>query len=138
MDNTQQLPAEVVVEINKKAEDYMGYIDMSSASYSDIEPYEVKDAWKAGATEYATKLQQAQQEIESLTNQLKNHGKVADENMKLLRQENEDKDLLIEMYNVKHNTARALLSKFISRHEAGLLPDRFLYDEIKKFLDGKK
>lgn len=63
MDNTQQLPAEVVVEINKKAEDYMGYIDMSSASYSDIEPYEVKDAWKAGATEYATKLHQAQQEI---------------------------------------------------------------------------
>lgn len=34
------------------------------------------------------------------------------------------------------DTARALLSKFISRHEAGLLPDRFIYLEIKQFLDG--
>jgi hypothetical protein len=91
----------------------------------------------ACATEYATKQFQAQQEIESLTNQLKNHGKVSDENMKMLRQENEDKDLLIEMYNVRYNTARTLLQKFISRHEAGLLPDRFIYNEIKNFLDGK-
>lgn len=34
--------------------------------------------------------------------------------------------------------ARVLLEKFISRHEAGLLPDRFIYDEIKTFLDGTK
>jgi len=40
-------------------------------------------------------------------------------------------------YEGKMHAARALLSKFISRHEAGLLPDRFIYDEIKKFLDGK-
>jgi hypothetical protein len=33
--------------------------------------------------------------------------------------------------------ARTLLEKVKSRHEAGLLPDRFIYDEIKTFLDGK-
>jgi hypothetical protein len=36
------------------------------------------------------------------------------------------------------NAARTLLEKFISRHEAGLLPDMFIYNEIKKFLDGTK
>lgn len=33
---------------------------------------------------------------------------------------------------------RTLLEKVISRHEAGLLPDRFIYNEIKTFLDGTK
>mgnify|MGYP001577530478 CR=1 FL=1 len=33
--------------------------------------------------------------------------------------------------------SKQLLSKFISRHEAGLLPDMFIYNEIKQFLDGK-
>jgi hypothetical protein len=34
--------------------------------------------------------------------------------------------------------SRALFEKFISRHEAGLLPDAFIYNEIKTFLDGTK
>jgi len=96
MDN--QLPDEVVEEINKKAKEYS-----SNASATD---------WKNGATEYACKLLQEQQdrahevallkevnnealkltekaqnEIESLTNQLRKHSNVADENMNLLRQE---------------------------------------------------
>lgn len=33
---------------------------------------------------------------------------------------------------------RNLLEKFISRHEAGLLPDRFIYDEIKSYLTPKQ
>jgi hypothetical protein len=78
---------------------------------------------RKGATEYATKLHHAQQEIESLTNQLKGHAGVSNENMKLLQRENDK--------------ARTLLEKFISRHEAGLPPDRFIYNEIKTFLDGK-
>jgi hypothetical protein len=126
--NTQQLPAEAVKEIENNAK--LRLIRNGNTSfYRGYYSGEI-----SGATEYATKLHQAQQEIESLTNQLKNHSKVADENMKVLRQENEDKDLLIEMYNIKHNKGRALLEKFISRHEAGLLPDRFIYDEIKTFL----
>jgi hypothetical protein len=35
------------------------------------------------------------------------------------------------------NQARAILEKVAYRHEAGLLPDRFIYNEIKTFLDGK-
>lgn len=41
-------------------------------------------------------------------------------------------------YALKCEQAKALLEKFISRHEAGLLPDRHIYTEIKTFLDGSK
>jgi hypothetical protein len=41
-------------------------------------------------------------------------------------------------YATKLHTARTLLEKFISRHEGGLLPDTFIYKEIKSFLDGTK
>lgn len=41
-------------------------------------------------------------------------------------------------YKAKYETARTLLEKFISRHEAGLLPDRTLYTEINSFLNGTK
>jgi hypothetical protein len=33
--------------------------------------------------------------------------------------------------------AKELLNEVVSRHEAGLLPDRFIYEKIKSFLDGK-
>lgn len=166
MGNTQ-LPAEVVEEIKLKAEDYANkHINGRS------KPYEwgiVFNANKAGATEYATKLHQAQEEIESLTNQLKNYGKVSDENMKLLRQENErlqqwkaeasailnpildygqskeaDIPLGASVTSVvlerckKYKEAIDLLGIFIKRHETGLLPDRFIYNDIKSFLDGQK
>lgn len=151
MSNNTQLPDEMVEEVKKKAEAKTAIenerIIGDSKDYGRRISY--LDGYEAGcielATEYATKLHieqqaheetrksfkkqlnnrlhQAQQEIESLTNQLKGHATVSNENMKLLRQENE--------------SARTLLQKFISRHEAGLLPDRFIYDEIKQFLDGK-
>jgi hypothetical protein len=69
-------------------------------------------AYVAGAAEYATKLHDRDQKIELLTKARKSEAEFIDK-------------------------AIALLSKFISRHEAGLLPDRFIYDEIKTFLDGK-
>lgn len=43
----------------------------------------------------------------------------------------------LELVSEKYVAARALLEKFISRHEAGLLPDMFIYNDIKTFLDGK-
>jgi hypothetical protein len=107
MDNNTQLPAELKEKIENEALEYGKHIP-------DCLPH---IAYRRGATEYATKwfhtfeengrlatriadyvekekeyatkLYEAQQEIESLTNQLKNHGKVSDENMELLRQENE-------------------------------------------------
>jgi hypothetical protein len=41
-------------------------------------------------------------------------------------------------YATQLHAARTLLEKVIHRHEGGLLPDRFIYDEIKNFLDGTK
>lgn len=41
-------------------------------------------------------------------------------------------------YVVNYYQAKQLLEKFISRHEAGLLPDMHIYNEIKSFLDGSK
>lgn len=41
-------------------------------------------------------------------------------------------------YKVKYEQAERLLDKFMARHEAGLLPDVFIYNEIKTFLDGTK
>lgn len=40
-------------------------------------------------------------------------------------------------YAASLHMARTLLEKVAFRHEGGLLPDRFIYDEIKTFLDGK-
>lgn len=148
MTNNTQLPAEVVHKIWFQAEEYAE----EKVKAINEEHFNVYNAYIAGATEYASKLQfakeereilleemtnlssllqekdgklqEAQQEIESLTNQLKGHANVSNENMKLLRQENEK--------------GRTLLEKFISRHEAGLLPDRLLYNEIKDYLDGTK
>lgn len=37
----------------------------------------------------------------------------------------------------KYDEAIELLRQFVSRHEAGLLPDRFIYEQAKKFLDGQ-
>lgn len=168
--NNTQLPTEVVKEIKAKATAYMHAEVKGMTADEELQPHHLKYAHEAGATEYASKLhfseesnrinldeignlsrlieekdnklQQAQQEIESLTSQLKNHSKVSDENTKLLRQESEDKDLLIEMYNVKHNKARTLLEKvyndFIGATEMSEnKTDRKLFKQIKQFLDGK-
>lgn len=51
---------------------------------------------------------------------------------KLLQVEQCNTDL-----RVTNTKQRTLLEKFMSRHEAGLLPDMFIYKEIKNFLDGK-
>lgn len=121
-----QLPAEV-------EENEYGYVVINAADNDKVveaqengcmlEMALFQAGYQKGKSLYATKLHQAEQEIESLTNQLKGHAGVSNENIKLLKQENEK--------------ARSLLEKFISRHEGGLLPDRFIYNEIKTFLDGK-
>lgn len=128
MDNTQ-LPAEVITQIKADADKTYNKLDDLAHEQDSCDfglPMINREIGPIVEilTEYATKLHVAQQEIESLTNQLKDHASVSNENMKLLRQENEK--------------ARTLLQKFISRHEAGLLPDRFIYNEIKNFLDGKE
>lgn len=72
------------------------------------------------ATEWATKLHEADKKIRSLSSVIATHNRTYNR-------------VSTELFE-----ARALLEKFISRHDAGLLPDRFIYDEIKTFLDGTK
>jgi hypothetical protein len=120
--NTQQLPAEVVAEIKNKA---THYANLDVGDYAKLTPskvdewYQCREDYTAGATEYATKLHQVEQEN------------------KELKQSLTISEAACSVLNEQEKAACALLSKFISRHEAGLLPDRFIYEEIKTFLDGK-
>jgi uncharacterized protein YaaN involved in tellurite resistance len=78
-------------------------------------------------TAYANKLHQAQQEIESLTNQLRKHHEVVIENMKLLR--------------LEHERAIGYLQKTMNIISWQELPDSScaeIINEIKTFLDGNK
>lgn len=110
--NTQQLPAEVVAEIDQTAQLLMDFLS-NDESVNDEYLKGYKQGIKEGATEYATKLLHEEKKNDLLEEAL-------------------------EHWNKKATGAIDLLKKFISRHEAGLLPDRFIYDEIKNFLDGTK
>jgi hypothetical protein len=62
MSNNTQLPAEVVKEIKDAAKAYTTSEVKGMIDDADILPGHIKYAYEAGATEYATKLQQEQQE----------------------------------------------------------------------------
>lgn len=114
MDNTQ-LPADVVLQIQVVAK---AYANKTFWGRNFITPHAIRYKYYTDiATEYAIKLHQAQQENKELKDQIEDY---------VLN--GRDKDF----------KGRTLLEKVISRHEAGLLPDRFIYNEIKNFLDGTK
>jgi len=119
-----QLPAEVLKKIDSDANDYLGAKDVEFSQRSF-------NAYIAGATEYATKLLQEQRDrahevaIQKMIN--KEALKLTEKAQKRLQ------ELQDELYQSK-----ALLRKVTYRHEGGLLPDRFIYEEIKTFLDGTK
>jgi hypothetical protein len=111
-----QLPAEVVEEIKAEAKSYAQNFTFPHFWDEDNEEFAlpvVEQVYEEIATEYATKLHDRDQKIALLTKARKSETEFIDK-------------------------AIALLEKFISRHEAGLLPDRFIYNEIKTFLDGTK
>ena len=105
--NTQpQLPAEVMEEIKKGAQ---ATLTRASTDLKYSAGY--YDGYTIGATEYATKPY-------AVENALTAYKKEYQVNSDLL------------------DRAIDILEKVKSRHEAGLLPDRFIYEEIKQFLDG--
>jgi|SRR5687767_14899901 len=124
--NTQQLPADFQTQLDNLVMKHT--LELRNDNDYQI-GYEkgVEKGIEIGATEYATKLHEAQQEIKSLKGSIETHKRSYDARSK-------DYDELDE----KFETAEELFKKFISRHEAGLLPDRFIYEEIKQFLDGKE
>ena len=108
MDN--KLPADTLEAIEMKAE------HEAALHFHPIHSRDQNTAcricYRNGAKEYAIKLHQVEQENLRL--------KASEVSMRW-----RDKAMV------------ALLEKFISRHEGGLLPDTFIYKEIKTFLDGK-
>jgi hypothetical protein len=43
----------------------------------------------------------------------------------------------IDLMAKEYHESRDLLAEVFQKHESGLLPDRFVYDKIKKFLYGE-
>jgi hypothetical protein len=132
-----QLPDEVVRRIWREAE---GYAEDKVKAINE-EHFSVYNAYIAGATEYATKLQlekdDNQVNLQEITN-LSNLVKEKDERIRLLTKACGEFDKENQDNYRGRKEARALLEKFISRHESGLLPDRFIYNEIKQYLNGTK
>jgi hypothetical protein len=101
------------------------------------------EGWHTGATEYATKLHQEQQENEQLKRwkdeQLLVWGPVLDYGLDSddLKIGGSISTFVLERCK-QFERAHKLLEKVAFRHEGGLLPDRFIYEEIKTFLDGTK
>jgi hypothetical protein len=116
-DNNTSLPAEVVEQINKEAENYATIQWGDPAKFPPVDTMHINrensiDDYKAGATEYATKLHEANAA-------LKDYSDIID------RMEKEGAEM------------KRLLREVFMKHESGLLPDRFVYDKIKKFLYGE-
>jgi hypothetical protein len=123
MDNTQLpdevLPKEWLDEIKSKAQYHTKYGQPKPKIITECK----YQSYILGATAYATKAFQAQQEIESLTNQLKKQNEVQVENMKVMRAESEK--------------ASALLHEVLVMNEMwGDLPGEYI-NKIKQYLDGK-
>ena len=141
----KQLPAEVIIRIEKEAKKFAFYNYVTEALHPNAK-FDKWDSWPEQArvcyysilhymtrpdicwpyaestlpAEYAIKMAQAEQENAEL------------------KKSNTILDAASSTLNDQVNEARTLLEKFIYQHEAGLLPDRFIYEEIKIFLDGTK
>lgn len=167
MENKTTLPAEVEERIDKEAKLFAFYNYCSAAfnneakfenidtwpfaaqvSYHTIKNYMGLNniVWPYDeprlSTEYALKWQEAQQDIESLRRWKMEAAEMLSQ---IHAYAHKNMEVELGQCNVRavierckqFDAARALLEKFISRHEAGLLPDRLLYTEIKTFLNGK-
>jgi hypothetical protein len=109
----KQLPDDTLEEIRLNAKAFAAGMWPGETKYDTRQRGYVASVHEAVAKEYATKLQDSDKKIELLIKSRQNQ-------------------------NDWIHVAHALLSKFISRHEAGLFPDMFIYKEIKTFLDGTK
>jgi hypothetical protein len=130
-----QLPAEVLPkewleEIRASATQYLQGLKFPHDWPEVRVDSAIEDArndFEAGATAYAIKLHQVQQENITLI-----------QHNNRLKSGEEKGDLIYKQLYNDYKDAHALLEKVIHRHEGGLLPDRLLYNEIKSFLDGTK
>lgn len=103
MSNKTQLSEEVIQSIEEAANDY---VEETRGRQGRVETY------IAGATEYATKFHEAQQENERLKAKLSTYHGIKERCDKM----------------------EAALKQFISYHETGLLPDIFTYKKAVETL----
>jgi chromosome segregation ATPase len=139
---TPKLPAEVADKIFQEAQDMLAYAPDNKHSY-------IK-----GATSYATKLHQLNEDYDKLReeftlrmkdiSELEETIKVLDHDNTRLKGEMEGyktacDDLTKELskVDVDQVIAKSLLDEVFRKHESGLLPDRFIYEKIKHFLYGE-
>lgn len=165
MNNTQQLPDEVVEKILRardalilgdQDEAYHQLYGIANPGYDSYFPwegfeqqisypkyYESEIKARRQVTEYAAKLHQAEQE----NAQLKRWKMEAAELLTPIHAYvHKNMEVSLGQCNVKlvldrckqYDAARALLEKIKNRYEAGLIDDTPFYDEIKQFLDGTK
>jgi len=161
MSNTQ-LPAEVVARIEQEAKQFAFY-NYCSASINNEAKFEDVNTWPYAAQvsyhtiknymgvngicwpykeptlpmEYATKAYQAQQEIDSLTNQLKKQNEVQVENMKLLRREYKKVKRRLEKAEDLLNESSSQIEYLHNKFQATGSGNNVL-SRIKTFLDGTK
>jgi hypothetical protein len=135
--NAPQLPDEALKDIEALVMDKTLHLPNNNDFDNGYEKG-MERGIEIGATAYANKLLQEQQE-----------------NSELKRWKEEAKAILTPIWDyadtlkvplgaskteavIKHvDDAKALLTEVFQKHESGLLPDRFIYEKIKTFLYGE-
>lgn len=117
--NNNTLPAEVVDEINLSAKAFAAGMWPGIGKHDANQRIYVESVWEAGATEWASKLHELQKELKLATHSSDAYKKA-----------------FVEKVEWQDN-AKVLLAEVFQKHESGLLPDRFVYEKIKKFLYGE-
>ncbi len=148
MSNNNTQADELSERITKQAKYYSGFSeDEDHTPISKGQYY----GYIAGATEYATKLHELQQEFTNIRNANKRweesfnmaqrgYDAAYDDLQNLKEQFDHEMQKNFQTITAERTTlndAKSLLELVRIRHESGLLPDRFVYDKIKKFLYGE-
>ena len=154
-----QLPVEWRNKIDKEAEEAARW--QFHPEYSRDANTACQICYRAGATAYATKLHQLQRENEELkrwkmeavdlltpinayahkhleVNLGDSCTRVVLAELDRLRTDSIINDAAVSELNAQNNEAKALLNEVFQKRETGLLPDRFIYEKIKKFLYGEE
>jgi hypothetical protein len=126
MNNTNpELPAEVQKEIEALVMEKTLHLPNNNDFDNGYEKG-MERGIEIGATSYAIKLRQVQREKD----QLQYDNEVLNNRVIL-------KDTQLNNLRKTADEAKKLLDEVFRKHESGLLPDRFIYEKIKRFLYGE-
>lgn len=134
-----KLPEEMQEQIKQQAEDFANS-HVNGRAQPDIWET-VFRANEAGATAYATRLHKLQVEF----NNIRKANQRWEESFNMAQRGYDAAYNDLQKLNTEHQELRersdrikTILQEFVSKHEAGLLPDRFVYEKAINILnDGK-